>query len=232
MSRSGSRLPLVHPSQILEAWPDSWQARGVPQNVGHEGDPWGAYLAEISRRNAEAIYRGATGEDLDSDTTISAGHAHDAGPSRIDWHQLGAWQLEEDWDDDNREGAMVTATAQTDILLIPIRWPSAYSKLKTRVRVTNPASGYATYTTLYLRGSWYREGAQLTTAATPAAPFALAVQSTAARTYINEWVQGPDVRFTSTEINAASNNLWLLLSASITTAGDKATIHEIQGAWL
>jgi hypothetical protein len=214
-----------------------WRARGLPGNVGHESDPFGAHLAELSRRNAEAIYRGATGEDLDSDTTISAGHKHDAGADRIDWHQLGSWQLEEDFDDDNREGAMVTATAATDLLLAPIRWPHAQggptqTRLRTRVRVTNPASGYATYTTLYLAAAWYREGAQLTTAAVPLTPWAMAIQSTAARTYVNEWIQGPDVRFTSTELSSASGNLWLLLSAYITTAGDKATLHELQGAWL
>jgi hypothetical protein len=203
--------------------------------VGHDGDPFGSYLAEISRRNAEAIYTGATGEDLDADTTITEGHKHDTGPSRVEWCQLGSWAPCSDTEDNNREGLYVTATSQTDYLMVPIYWPMdgaspVFSRLRTRVRVSNPATSYSTYTTLYLAASFYRSGDSLVSL-TPISPWALAIQSLSTRTYSNEWVAGPDIELSVSDLDTADGVIWMALSASVTTAGDKATLHEIQGAW-
>ena len=232
MSRPGRIAPPN--TNDVYAPPDELRLRSIPGNHGHETDPFGTALYEISRRSQEAIVLSATGRELDADLTVTAGHKHDDVDGRIQWMQLGAWSCGEDGDNGCREASYINNTAVADLMLIPLRLPLAgaipvNTKLQTRFRISNPAPGYVTYTTLYLTGVFYREDFS---AALASPLLALSVQSVAARVYANEWVNGPLLTFAVADIVAASGNLCLVLSGRIETAGDKAALLEMQGAWL
>jgi hypothetical protein len=233
MSRPG-RLILPNTGDVYGA-PDELRLRGLPTNIGHESDPFGAVLAEISRRNHEALVLSATGKELEADLVVTAGHKHNDGDSRILWQQLGSWGWAEDVDDNCREGSRVSLTALTELAVITMRFPMngavpIYNKLKTRVRVSNPTPSYVTYTTLYLSGVFSTR--DFVTTINPAPLFAQAIQSSAARVYSNEWIEGPTLTFAAADLVTASGSMCLLLSANISTAGDKATLWEMQGAWI
>jgi hypothetical protein len=202
--------------------------RTIAANLGQESDPFGSVLSEISRRNAEAIVRSATGQDLDADLTVTAGHEHDDIASAILWHQLGSWQFAEDSDNGGREGRLVTATALADVALIPLRFPALDGWAKrffVRFRLSNPAPTYVTYTILRLFGQLLDLGGVPKTRFL----FDVSIQSSAAKTYSEAWLTyGPFV-FAD---GATPGNWWLQLQAAITTIGDKATLWELQVGYL
>jgi len=215
--------------------PDELRLRGLPANHGHETDPFGSALLEMIRRDQEALVYAATGKELDADLTVSAGHKHNDGDSRILWSMIGSWTCGEEADTRSREGTYVTSTAAVDLMVIPLRIPMngatpIYTKVKFRFRVSNPSPTYATFTRLYLTGTFYKEDFSAVITAAPA--LAQMIQSSATRSYADEWIEGPTVEFTPTDLNSASGNLVLVLAGSITTAGDKATLWEVQAGWL
>ncbi len=216
---------------------DARPLRGLPANIGHESDPFGVLLADMSAKNADALVLSATGRDLDSDLTVTEGHKHNNGYSRILWHQLLSWDHAGDEEgfgsSGNREGAIITNTSSKDIAVLPLKLPtilngagptltSYYLRLRFRFRVSNPSVGSSAYTTLYLKvvlfrpdmGDYYEQ-------------FQIAAQSSAAHTLSNEWLEKV-ITVHPDNIDDSGGNLQLLISGWIDTAGDKATLWETQ----
>lgn len=220
MSRPG-RLAPPHQQWRKYQPPDEYRLRGMPSNAGHESDPFGSHLAELSRRNAEALYRAAVGRDLDATVTISAGHKHDDVDSSLLWHQYGSWTFAEDSDNGGREGKLVTATALTDVALIPFSVPDYlcyYVPFWVRFRISNPAPTYATYTTLRLKGQFLT---LLGPTAESKPKLDVSLQSSSAKTFSNQWLSFGPYKF-------LGGDYYLQLQAAVETAGDKAMLWEVQ----
>lgn len=212
MNRNG--LPLLHPSGLW-APPDTAPLRGLPQNLGHESDPFGVQLLELARRNAEALHLGATGEDLDADETVTAGHKHDEPATAIRWCQLAAWDLCADNDSSGREGLKVTTTTLTTYL-VGLLEQVVSLPLYLRARVSVPAPGTSTETALHLR---FKLDSLTTRSTEFEPPSYVVIQSNATKTYDNEWVLvGP----------LTGDEIALVVQACVDSGGGAATLHEIQ----
>jgi len=230
MSRPG-RIAPPHRAQLY-APPQEERLTGMPANIGHESDPYGSALSELSRTNHSALYRSATGQDLDEDQTIAEGHKHDDQDHAILWHQIGSWIFTEDSDSGGREGKLVTATALTDLALIPWRFSAGDAwnqRFFLRVRVSNPAPTYVTYTNLRIFGQFLDLGGAPKTRQT-VPPFDVTIQSAAAKVYSDQWLTFGPYRFAEPAGNA--ENWYLQLQAAIATAGDKAMLWELQAGYL
>jgi hypothetical protein len=238
--RGRRRAPRRRPELPLE---------GFPPNLAHETAFYGAAIPELAQKNLSALVLATTGEELDdleqtlTDLGDVAGHRHDTRRGLLRWQGVGGWTAPADLDDGGREGYLVTDTSLTDVAVIPVRAPLrndygvAASSFDFGIipffRVSNPAPGYATYTTLTLKGVFKRItngsaalGAQVGDAFEVSIP-----AKDAASALSRAWVRGPRLDLAKSAgadaVNDAAANLALTLSARVTTAGDKATLWEV-----
>lgn len=222
---------------MYEDGDDTRPLKGLPVNVGHESDPYGSLITDLSARNDEALVLAALGVDLDSDLVVDEGHSHNDGPSRITWHQLLSWDHVDDADSffltQNREGAVVTSTSAEDIALLPLILPtvldeagpqitSYYRRLRLRFRVSLPSPGSVLDTTLYLKVTFYR--ADMTDFYNTVQ---VSAQSSALHPISQEWIEAA-VYLGASDIDDSGGRFQLLIQGWIQTAGDKATLWETQ----
>lgn len=133
-----------------DAGTDEFTLTGLPANIGHESDPFSVWLAELSRRNSEALVRSATGADLDEDLTVTEGHQHNTRAHSIDWQAVYSVTLlgDNSTSTGDREGALLTENVSTVQGLAQIAVPlndegePLYRRLVWRARVRVPATGY------------------------------------------------------------------------------------------
>lgn len=65
---------------------------GSPPNVAHQGDHLGALSLRRADLLTEGLYYSLTGDRLDGEVEVTAGHAHDTETTLLDWQALASWQ--------------------------------------------------------------------------------------------------------------------------------------------
>jgi hypothetical protein len=209
---------------------------GFPANKGHDSSPYEALFAYIAQQNSAALYLSATGSTLAANQTISAGHKHDVSAAFPDWRQAGSWRPTADTDVSNREGYVVESTSFVEFAVVPLRFPlesggdPVDGTLTPRARISLPAAGTSTDTTLTIECTFYKlpgllDTGVLTTTISPGA--ALSITATSPATITNSWVAGSAITFGDSDINTADGDVVAIFKAKVADSGAKATIFEL-----
>jgi hypothetical protein len=216
---------------------DELQLRGFPANICHEGDVLSTLVAEMSRRNSEALVRAALGRDLDADLTVSGGHAHDDRDSDLTW--MAAYSFCFTGDElggaSDQEAALITAAAYDPIacmvqFAVPLNSSGTplYRALEWRVRARVPATLYTSCAlTLSLDVQGYNVSGTPVSLATSALTIAYDFQPSGDHVFIS----GPPLFLEPTALLAAApeGHLVALLRASVDVQA--ASIFELQLRW-
>jgi hypothetical protein len=204
---------------------------GFPANKGHDSSPYEALLAYFVQQNSAALYLGATGSALAADQTITAGHKHNTADSDLTWRQMGSWRPTADTNVSNREGYVVESTSFVEFAVVPLRFPleaggdPMNATITPRARISLPAAGTATDTTLTIECTFYYGLGALSSTISPGA--ALSITATSPATITNSWVAGSAITFADADINTAGGDVWAVFKAKVATGGAKATIFEL-----
>lgn len=230
--------PLRPARFVASATDDERPLRGLPANVGHESDTSVLFLAEVSRRNSEALVLSNTGADLDEDLTVTVGHRHDDRLTSIDWDasQSLSFAAGAGATGGDLEGYLVTATSETIMgigaLLLPVLGSDAdvglYRSLRWRVRAKVPAAGYASCS---LTIKIYFDPQD-----DPSANFASTTMTIAYdQTEEDQWIEGPPINDVGDPFgvlgsyNMPDGIMYPRIYAHVDT--EAATVYEIQFQW-
>ncbi len=215
-----------------DAETDERALQGIPGNIGHASDTTILLLAEFSRRNSDALVLSATGVDLDSNLTVSAGHKHDDRDTSLDWmaSQSFLFAAGAGVTGGDLEGYLVTfaQTVGIGFLQMPLRGADSlglYASLRWRARARVPATGYTSCTltvTLEIIGP---EDPTL-----PLITRQLAIAYNLAED--DAWTEGPpayDATNLTYLFNAADGIFLVRVTANVDTQA--ATLYEVQIQW-
>lgn len=216
---------------------DELPLRGLPANVGQEGDPFSVLLAEFSRHNSRALVLSATGRDLDEDLTVTAGHAHDDRDSSLDWMACYSVMLcgDESTTTGDREAALVTATASALLATSQIAVPFAsdglplYETLHWRVRPQVPSTGFTSCTlTLSLEVFGYDDA---TASLASLGVSKLVIARDFADTEAGTMLPATSLYLPRATVEVAAPEGHLLLALSAHVSAQCASVFELQWRW-
>jgi hypothetical protein len=210
---------------------------GFPPNKLHDTGPYEAALISIAAENLEAEYLALTGEELSGTEAITVGHRHDTGDSLLTWQPIAEWVTVGDSDAANRHATMVTSSSYVALALAPGRLPILTGEttidIYPAVRAVNPATGYATVTTLTVRLTLYQIdpttgvlGAQI------GSSFTVTIN-----TGTNGWTVGAAHTVTLADLDADPRdagwaNVAVQIEAKVTVNADQAALQAVHLGWV
>ncbi len=204
----------------------------IAANIGHDSDTTILLMAEISRRNSEALVLSATGVDLDSDLTVTVGHKHDDRDHALEWMDSQSFSFAAGAGvDSDKDGYLVTSNSAAVVgvcfLLPPLVAASdscIYTSLRWRLRVRLPAYDYLDCT-LFAKIEIVGEQ-DLTTTKGSAALTAAYPQAES-----DIWIEGPLLISDSLRTLTDSDGTpWLVVLYAHVDA-QAATIFDLQIQW-
>ena len=142
-------LPFVQHKHLGWVFEPTEKLNGYPPNLSHETDTYGSQQAKLAKENVGGIYLGSTGDCLDSNQTITAGHDHSKRDGRIQWRTVGSWMFSSDTLSSQRESVELDFTTLTTFAWFRFSVGDGEPRVNRRLRIIPGADSFTIRGLLY-----------------------------------------------------------------------------------